>query len=105
MSGRCVNVGELVDGCGCAVSSLALSGQVEDHSEQAALVGDGSDWAHLGVLMQAFEELLPDFPPRDEFGKVLLHFGEGLFAQGSGSFRCFSGWVGSIEDGGVDFFS
>ena len=66
---------------------------------------DGGNGAHFGVLVQAPEELLSDFPPRDEFGKVLLPFGEGLFAQGSGCFRCFSGWVGSIEDGGVDFFS
>ena len=73
VGGGSVVVGEFIDGFGVGFA-LTFFGKVEDHAEEAALVGDGGNGADLGVAAEASNDEGSEVFPRDEFDEVLCHF-------------------------------
>ena len=73
-------------------------GEVQDHSEESALVGDGRD----GADFELGWEVLPEFLPGYETGETPLHFLHCLVVQSGGSNAVLSGWMGAPADGGVE---
>ena len=96
--GSRIFIGQVVHRSGgdLALPALAFVGEVEDHSEQAAFVGDGRDGTDFGVGFAALQYSLSKLGPWDKAGKVLVNFLQRFGAKSCGSHRVFSGRVGTI---------